>query len=313
MWVLHQLSETRRHKTRTGAVPSIDPQSQPSSAEKAKAPRAQVGSAWGFSPEEINRFPALRRRNFWCIQRHQARALHYDLRMQLDGSTVSWAIPKGLLGISKRKEAHRLAVETTLHPNSYTTHEGSDGRTLPSGLRGGTLLWDVGYYLITPKPQEDDGMETDNEDMTRKRRRMQYGDDESDGLGADHESAFRRAFHKHPRAGGVKSIHFTLTGGRKMTDHTFILILPSSNSRSIGYESSGRVKKTWFISLPRGVEEYSWGPEGEEGAQYGRSVKTGRTLREVCNSTPYIWQPWPNEPVEWADARREIDATDRVS
>lgn len=28
---------------------------------------------WDFSPEDLNRFPALRRRNFWCIQRHQAR------------------------------------------------------------------------------------------------------------------------------------------------------------------------------------------------------------------------------------------------
>jgi hypothetical protein len=58
--------------------------------------------------------------------------------MQLDGSTVSWAIPKGLLGmspegsglhtyasgISKRGESSRLAVETTLHPISYTVFEG---------------------------------------------------------------------------------------------------------------------------------------------------------------------------------------------
>lgn len=73
---------------------------------------------WGFSDEELERFPALRKRNFWCVQRHQATgqyhclhltaelyhrvdsqiALHYDLRMQLDGATVSWAVPKGLLG-----------------------------------------------------------------------------------------------------------------------------------------------------------------------------------------------------------------------
>ena len=55
--------------------------------------------------------------------------------MQLDGSTVSWAIPKGLLGISKKGESSRLAVETTLHPISYTVFEGpylmspSRGRT----------------------------------------------------------------------------------------------------------------------------------------------------------------------------------------
>jgi hypothetical protein len=52
----------------------------------------------GFSRENIERFPALRRRNFFCIQRHEARALHYDLRLQLDGGTFSWAVPKGLIG-----------------------------------------------------------------------------------------------------------------------------------------------------------------------------------------------------------------------
>jgi hypothetical protein len=67
--------------------------------------------------------------------------------MQLDGSTVSWAIPRGLLGVyaqyvngwwwdklirstvgmSKKAEKNRLAVETTLHPISYTVHEGEAG------------------------------------------------------------------------------------------------------------------------------------------------------------------------------------------
>lgn len=61
----------------------------------------------GFSAEDIERFPALRKRNFFCIQRHQARALHYDLRLQLDGVTFSWAIPKGLIGPSRTVDVVR--------------------------------------------------------------------------------------------------------------------------------------------------------------------------------------------------------------
>ncbi|WOO85738.1 uncharacterized protein LOC62_07G009228 [Vanrija pseudolonga] len=50
-----------------------------------------------FTATEIEQFPVLSTRNFWCIQRHQATAHHYDLRMHLNGGLLSWAIPKGLL------------------------------------------------------------------------------------------------------------------------------------------------------------------------------------------------------------------------
>lgn len=53
-----------------------------------------------------------------------APALHYDLRMQVDGGTVSWAIPKGLLGLNKADESAHIAVETTIHPIDYTVYEG---------------------------------------------------------------------------------------------------------------------------------------------------------------------------------------------
>lgn len=40
------------------------------------------------------------------------------------------------------------------------------------------------------------------------------------------------------------------------------------------YFRSGKTKTNWFIGLPRGIEGYSWGEGGEEGEQYGRSVKS---------------------------------------
>lgn len=94
-----------------------------------------------FTLEDVAAFPALRSRNFWCIQRHQATgtlcviamhitqfpAHHYDLRMHLHGQLVSWAIPKGVLGFTVDEKDH-LAVETPLHPLSHAVREGPEGR-----------------------------------------------------------------------------------------------------------------------------------------------------------------------------------------
>lgn len=44
--------------------------------------------------------------------------------MQVDGGTFSWAIPKGLIGLNKVDETAHIAVETTIHPISYTLYEG---------------------------------------------------------------------------------------------------------------------------------------------------------------------------------------------
>lgn len=54
----------------------------------------------------------------------------------------------------------------------------------------------------------------------------------------------------------------------------YILILPPTNSRSLAFVGGGKEKKQWFVRLPRGVDEYTWGQGGEEGEEYGRSVKS---------------------------------------
>ncbi|WWD18230.1 hypothetical protein CI109_102680 [Kwoniella shandongensis] len=238
---------------------------------------------WGFSKEEVTRWPALKKRNFWCIQRHSATAMHYDLRMQLDSATVSWAVPKGLLGLSRSGEANRMAVETSLHPISYTTYEGSDGRTFSLGRRGGTLLWDVGEYIITHPTAEHDS-DTDDEATYRRKKRGRPVEEESpdDPDGRHQEDKFRQALYRNVGYGKSRSIHFILKGGEKMTDHHYILILAAAQSKASTFDSTGRMKKTWFISMPRGVDNRPWDKGGEEGDFYGRSVKSGRTLKEVC-------------------------------
>ncbi len=105
----------------------LDDYREKRSGSTSDEPRGSGGSPSGDSP-------------VFVVQRHDATNLHFDLRLEIDGVLVSWAVPKGpSLDPSDKRLAHR----TEDHPLDYADYEGR----IEQGYGAGTVVvWDTGPF-----------------------------------------------------------------------------------------------------------------------------------------------------------------------
>jgi len=122
-----------------------------------RTPEPDGGPDDGANPRPgLGSVPAVGRR--FVVQRHRARSLHYDFRLEIDGVLVSWAVPKGP---SLDPDVKRAAFHVEDHPLDYFDFEG----TIPAGEYGGgdVIVWDWGTFQ--PEATADPGQALRNGEL----------------------------------------------------------------------------------------------------------------------------------------------------
>jgi bifunctional non-homologous end joining protein LigD len=131
--------------------PSKSRKASPKQSRQASAGKAGAGKLaayqrkrdFGRTPEPAGAPPQERAADAprFVVQRHRARRVHYDLRFEIDGVLVSWAVPKGP---TLDPNVRRTAIHVEDHPIEYLDFEG----IIPAGEYGGgdVIVWDQGTW-----------------------------------------------------------------------------------------------------------------------------------------------------------------------
>ncbi len=110
-------------------------------AYRAKRSASGTGEPFGGAPAAGG--------SLFVVQKHRATSLHWDLRLEMDGVLVSWAVPRGP---SPNQADKRLAVHVEDHPLEYADFEG----VIPEGNYGAgpSIVWDRGVWTPVEDPHE---------------------------------------------------------------------------------------------------------------------------------------------------------------
>jgi bifunctional non-homologous end joining protein LigD len=129
--------------TRTSRTPDSS-RADPSKGDPLKAYRDKRDFSITSEPSGVEKAPRAKKAAplAFVIQKHWATRLHYDLRLELEGTMKSWAVPKGP---SFDPNDKRMAVHVEDHPISYNTFEGE----IPAGEYGAgkVIVWDKGIWV----------------------------------------------------------------------------------------------------------------------------------------------------------------------
>ncbi|GAA6036507.1 hypothetical protein JCM8097_003539 [Rhodosporidiobolus ruineniae] len=232
------------------------------------------------SPKEVEewfaRFPAVSKRNFYVVQDHHATRDHHDLRLQLDGKTVSWAIPNTLSNLNPK--TMRLAVETIPHSISYTFLEGS----VASG-RSTTGCVDLGTYRILKTKTKEAELQKkkqaglDDADTTDEEESRQPEDEQQEDLFRD--ALAYGSYLPTPTVEGRPGKPAPKDNGHA---HGFVVELNGERYKGLRL-TFARTSKDWWrvtFSSPSGVP-FADTEVSPEVLHPAKSLLTGRTMDEI--------------------------------